>query len=320
VSDFALVRRQFQIYERALKKFGGDVALWVEYINAAKRERARALVGRLTARSAFPCIRPRDRLTHIRRALQLHPNTPALYVLAAAHELEHLAPAAARTLLQRGLRLNADSAPLWAEYVKMELGFVESLRRRWAVLGIGATAPPAREQVDTDLDAQAEADLARQDILKGAIVQSAIASAVKGADFGSLVWTAAEGFRAALPTLHLFELLRDLIAGYPSPNELKQDLLSYLYELLHATLPNDPHAAKMYATRSLIGANTDSEAFVDALRAANEELLAIIRGAHIIQRAGLDAAYAEFVEEWSVKDIDDSLVSRAPYRRHKETR
>jgi U3 small nucleolar RNA-associated protein 6 len=63
VSDFALVRRQFQIYERALKKFGADVALWLEYIHCAKREGARALVGRLTARSADtphiprPCAR-----------------------------------------------------------------------------------------------------------------------------------------------------------------------------------------------------------------------------------------------------------------------
>ena len=57
-------------------------------------------------------------------------------MLAASHELEHLSPTAARALLQRGLRLNADSVEMWREYVRMELGFVESLRRRWTVLGI----------------------------------------------------------------------------------------------------------------------------------------------------------------------------------------
>jgi U3 small nucleolar RNA-associated protein 6 len=149
---------------------------------ARGRARARRAPHGKVRRHTPSCVcAPAERGAH--RALQLHPNTPALYILAAAHELEHLSPAAARTLLQRGLRLNAESVPLWAEYVKMELGFAESLRRRWAVLGIstgGAAGEAGREQVDTDLDAQAEADLARQEILKGAIAKSAIASAVKG--------------------------------------------------------------------------------------------------------------------------------------------
>jgi hypothetical protein len=29
VGDYALVRRQFAVFERALKKFGAGVALWV---------------------------------------------------------------------------------------------------------------------------------------------------------------------------------------------------------------------------------------------------------------------------------------------------
>lgn len=55
ISDFALVRRQFHIFERALRKFKSDVALWVQYIEVAKREGARALVGRISAR----CVRMR---------------------------------------------------------------------------------------------------------------------------------------------------------------------------------------------------------------------------------------------------------------------
>ncbi len=50
VSDYALVRRQFHIFERALKRFKSDVGLWIQYIQLAKREGARALVGRITAR------------------------------------------------------------------------------------------------------------------------------------------------------------------------------------------------------------------------------------------------------------------------------
>jgi hypothetical protein len=32
--------------------------------------------------------------------------------------------------------MNGESVELWREYVKMELGFMESVRRRWSVLGI----------------------------------------------------------------------------------------------------------------------------------------------------------------------------------------
>jgi len=70
------------------------------------------------------------------RAIQLHPNNVSLYILAAAYELEQQSPSAARTVMQRGLRLNGESVELWREYVKMELGFMESIRRRWEVLGI----------------------------------------------------------------------------------------------------------------------------------------------------------------------------------------
>jgi U3 small nucleolar RNA-associated protein 6 len=50
ISDYALVRRQFHIFERALKKFKDDAGLWIQYIHVAQREGARSLVGRITAR------------------------------------------------------------------------------------------------------------------------------------------------------------------------------------------------------------------------------------------------------------------------------
>lgn len=45
-------------------------------------------------------------------------------------------PDAARKVLQRGLRINGDSAEMWIEYVKMEMWFAEVVRRRSGVLGI----------------------------------------------------------------------------------------------------------------------------------------------------------------------------------------
>lgn len=50
VSDYAIVRRVFHIFERAVRKFKGDVGLWMEYIRVAEKAGAKALAGKITAR------------------------------------------------------------------------------------------------------------------------------------------------------------------------------------------------------------------------------------------------------------------------------
>ncbi|KAI0287467.1 U3 small nucleolar RNA-associated protein 6-domain-containing protein, partial [Russula brevipes] len=296
ISDYALTRRQFQIFERALKKFKSDVSLWMQYLRVAQRAGSRALAGRIAA-----------------RAVQLHPRTPALYVLAAAHELAHGGMGAARVLLQRGLRLNAGSADMWREYVRLELGFVEAVRRRWDVLGISLDAAPSSaegqgeeedqgqdkgpgERVDR-AEEEAMGDAARRTIMEGAIVRKAIDGAAK-----------------ALPTIELFQNLQTLLAGYPAPKPLRSSLLDHLHARLAEALPLDAAAVALHATRSL--ALTSAEelagcALVDALRRANEEMLAALDAAGAAEECPCDelaAAYAQFVKEWCGKeDVDAHL-------------
>ena len=122
-----------------------------------------------------------------------------------------MSPSAARSLLQRGLRLNSDSVDMWREYIRMELGFVEGMRRRWNVLGISTKEDEKmriRKDIEPDFDVDAnetiivdeqtekppdevvaaeqggdEGEAARQAIMDGAIVKSALSSAAKGAHF-----------------------------------------------------------------------------------------------------------------------------------------
>ncbi|KAI0829637.1 U3 small nucleolar RNA-associated protein 6-domain-containing protein [Trametes gibbosa] len=316
VSDYALVRRQFQIFERALKKFKGDVGLWIQYIQVAKKEGARALVGRITA-----------------RALQLHPNVPALYVLAASHELEHLSPSAARALLQRGIRLNSDSVEMWREYVKMELNFVESLRRRWSVLGIdtkgkgkdaikvkgkqtnvaddlGASGLEDEIQGDhdsMDVDLQEEAvdedEAARKQIMDGAIVKAVISNAVQ-----------------AIPKIELFISIQELISRYPSPLSLRETLLDHLHALLRNTLPSLPAAIKLAATRAFT-ADLPGVQLVDASRNANNVLSEAVRTSSAEAREGMARVYVEFIDELIRKTADDSLrfysSALSAFARHK---
>lgn len=138
--------------------------------------------------------------------MQLHPNVPSLYIIAAQHELSHLSPSAARVLLQRGIRLNAESVDMWTEYVKFELSFVESMRRRWDVLGIdvnGKGKGKAQEsgeemnegeveQLQTEADSEGdEAEQARREIMQGAILKSVMSNAVKGSQVFRSVSTSA---------------------------------------------------------------------------------------------------------------------------------
>ncbi|KAG1760516.1 U3 small nucleolar RNA-associated protein 6-domain-containing protein [Suillus occidentalis] len=300
ISDYALVRRQFQIFERALKKFKSDVGLWIQYIQVAKREGARSLVGRITARRV--------------QALQLHPRTPALYIIAASHELNHMSPSAARALLQRGLRLNADSVDMWREYVRMELGFVEGMKRRWTVLGIHEeghsvteaetttaekdTAPLTPEEIAAERGGD-EGERARQAIMDGAIVKSVILSAAK-----------------ALPSIKLFSSLEALIRSYPSQERLRTALLDHLYSVLKDTLQGDPRAVKMLATRKLRDLtsqeNSDSvtdegEGFVNALQVANESFSVAVSAGNA-NASAMAEAYVEFIEDWcKLPTLDPNL-------------
>lgn len=71
------------------------------------------------------------------KALQLHPTAAGLWSHAAAWELQHNGnAAAARTLMQRGLRMARASDHLWLEYFRLELTYAQRLATRRRVLGI----------------------------------------------------------------------------------------------------------------------------------------------------------------------------------------
>lgn len=71
------------------------------------------------------------------KALQLHPTASGLWSYAAAWEFEQNSnAAAARKLMQRGLRMCKTSQQLWLEYFRMELMYAHKLAARRRVLGL----------------------------------------------------------------------------------------------------------------------------------------------------------------------------------------
>ena len=72
-------------------------------------------------------------LVHVMR---FHPKVPAVWIYAAAWEFDHnLNAAAARAIMQSGLRACPTSEDLWVEYLRMELTFLNKLKMRKVILG-----------------------------------------------------------------------------------------------------------------------------------------------------------------------------------------
>lgn len=127
-------RRVFFILDRATRKFPGDLGLWIQYIEFAKREKAANVLARVFA-----------------SALKLHPTKPQLWIYAAEHALvENADVTEARSHMQRGLRFNKKSKELWVEYAKLEMVFVAKVFLRRQMLGIDKK--PEVEQVGDDSD------------------------------------------------------------------------------------------------------------------------------------------------------------------------
>ncbi|RKP11864.1 U3 small nucleolar RNA-associated protein 6-domain-containing protein, partial [Piptocephalis cylindrospora] len=118
VSDFAGMRRINFLFERTVRRYHGDVAIWVQYAEFAKSQSSPRLLSRVLV-----------------RALQYHPGKAELWIMAAKWEFDgNLNIVAARSLMQRGLRLIPSSEAMWHAYHGLELAYVVKLIHRRRIL------------------------------------------------------------------------------------------------------------------------------------------------------------------------------------------
>lgn len=142
-------------------------------------------------------------------------------------------------------------------------------------------------------------------------------------------------FDTEIPSIELFKALHTTLSSpdthcHPS---VRRSLIAHLHSYLHtqffASSPSntrsldngkgkenaESQAALLYATRFLTP-DLEGESLVDALRAANEDLVKAFRSAMELAKStpktdlnGLGTAYAQFVCEWFEKDeLDENLV------------
>jgi U3 small nucleolar RNA-associated protein 6 len=131
-------RRIFFILERATRKFHGDLGLWIQYIEYARKQKAHKKLSMIFT-----------------DALRLHPTSADLWIYAAKSVLDdHADMSQARSYMQRGLRFCKNARPLWIQYAKLELIYIAKLVARQRILGLDEARPkPVQETAQDDMDA-----------------------------------------------------------------------------------------------------------------------------------------------------------------------
>ena len=120
--EMVFIKKLHFLFQSALKKFSTDVKLWLQYIEFCKQVGSVNALGRVMG-----------------RMLQAHPNNTGLWIMAAKYEFEDRNNIkTARTLLQRALRLNPKCCNLWVEYFRLELLYVDKVKKRRKLLGVDA--------------------------------------------------------------------------------------------------------------------------------------------------------------------------------------
>ncbi|GLU23325.1 hypothetical protein SLE2022_393420 [Rubroshorea leprosula] len=118
ISDYAAITRIVEIYRLAVMRYKGDIELWFRYLEFCRQKRN----GRMKKVLA--------------QVIRFHPKVPGVWIYAAAWEFDHnLNVAAARALMQSGLRMCPGSEDLWVEYLRMELTYLNKLKARKVALG-----------------------------------------------------------------------------------------------------------------------------------------------------------------------------------------
>ena len=116
-------RRIFLVLDRATRKFPGDLGLWMQYLDFAKKQRANKKLSQV-----------------LTKLLRLHPTKPAIWIYAANYALDVKDDMTeARSYMQRGLRFCKHSKNLWLEYVKLEMLYISKIAARSRVIGHNGT-------------------------------------------------------------------------------------------------------------------------------------------------------------------------------------
>ncbi|KAM3864743.1 U3 small nucleolar RNA-associated protein 6 homolog [Diretmus argenteus] len=112
--EYPIIHRINSVFRRATNKWKDDIQLWLSHVAFCKKW---ATKGQLS--KVFSAM------------LAIHPDKPALWIMAAKSELEDRnSSESARHLFLRALRFHPDNKKVYQEYFRMELLHAEKLRKQ----------------------------------------------------------------------------------------------------------------------------------------------------------------------------------------------
>jgi len=254
-------RSIYAIYNRGTRKFSGELALWMQYIEFARKDKAY------------------KRLNEILTAVvRLHPIKPELWIYAANYFMESQADITdARSYMQRGLRFCKNSELLWLEYAKLETIYVGKIAGRRRILGLDEDRT---KNVDagTDEDMIALPEITAEDVNPSlrkedgvdevALQNLASAPILTGAIPIAVFESAMKQFKDAPAVAEKFF---DMFAEFDQVPCIKR-ILQHVLEHLEQTAPRAVETVACSFRMHLFGLHPISEEFPSALGDALELL------------------------------------------------
>ena len=127
-------RRIFFVFDRGTRKHPGDLGLWTEAIDFAKKQKANKKL--------------QEMFTQV---LRLHPTKADLWIHAAQYAVEENGNMTeARSHMQRGLRLCGGSRAMWLEYGRLEMSYIAKIHARRKILGMDVDKVTQAQQEENE--------------------------------------------------------------------------------------------------------------------------------------------------------------------------
>nr|XP_060619949.1 U3 small nucleolar RNA-associated protein 6 homolog [Anolis sagrei ordinatus] len=211
--EYSIVQRIHNLFKRATAKWKDDLQLWLSHVAFCKKWNKKIQLSKVFS-----------------MMLALHPNKPALWIMAAKWEMEvRLSSESARQLFLRALRFHPECPKLYQEYFRMELMHAEKQRK---------------EKKEFE---QAKMDLGEfnysEEVLNGEMARIVYKNAIqkiKGADFLLSLLSVAKLFDFTVDLQK--EILENLQAQYTN-DPLVWDYMARR-ELEIEALPSSEHMSK----------------------------------------------------------------------------
>lgn len=122
--NYSLIQHVYQLYQRALARYSGNTALWMQFLTYSMLQGGRSIFKK-----------------NVAKALQVHPRHAPLWLLSARFEwASNGNMQTARTVLQHATRLDPANIALWHGFFDMEVDFAVKILERQKLLEITSQA------------------------------------------------------------------------------------------------------------------------------------------------------------------------------------